>query len=225
MRAPITLTAALLLAALATPAFAGSPFAVVPAGTPVRVTAAGSPASLRGRLLSAGDDSLRFQPADGGPALALANGAVRFLDYLSSRQPCERMNALLGIGAGMVGGAVLGVALIGGGHDAGRGTTTSAPGGGGGDRLADAAGAATATPTPTTPTPSAAYRAVMGTVLGGVVGGIAGGVLGNAVGFGFKEDVWTSVPGPVSRALGVPSSPAPGVFTVRVSFRFPRAAS
>jgi hypothetical protein len=219
MRSPLALLATLLLAAFAAPACAGSPFAVIPAGTPVRVTSAVFPAQVRGTLLNAGEDSLRVLPARGGAPFAIANGAVRSLEYRSARRPCGRMDVLLGIGAGMVGGAVLGAALNGENHEGGGGT------GEGEDERDHASeageGVSAAAATVATPSTSTAYRAVTGAVLGG----IAGGVLGRLFKLGFREDVWSTVPGPVSRALGVPPSPARSVFTVRIPLGPARAGS
>ena len=88
VRSAFTLLATLLLAAPALPAFAESPFTIVPAGTPVRMTCAGFPSPVRGTLSIIGGDSLRVLPAHGGAAFTVANGAVLSLDYRSARRPC-----------------------------------------------------------------------------------------------------------------------------------------
>jgi hypothetical protein len=200
-----------LVAAAAPAARAESPFASVPAGSEVRLDA-GLP--LRGVLMNAGPESLLVRPAR-GPVVALPNDAVKSIAWKSGSRPSARKDVLLGIGIGAAGGAVIGAA-VGGMGEGGGGSQT---GGGGGDnapRIANAVTSTAAAATVAQATTSATYRAVLGAVIGGIAGGLAGGVIRA----GLHEDVWTTVPGPVSRALGVPATPTTALFAIRLPLPF-----
>jgi hypothetical protein len=209
-----------VILALPVPSFAMVRPNQVPQGAEVRLDVRGRHGALRGALVRANPDSVRVRQRS-GVVTSVAIADVEGFRYVSDSAPSPRKAALLGIGLGAAGGALLGVlAGQGTGGEGGEGGAGGGEGAEGPGRDAVQSVQATAAATATVAKASSDYRAIVGAV----IGGIAGGLLGAATGMGQHELRWTDVSVGGGGRLGViPPPAATPVFAIRIPLgRAPR---